>query len=221
MDRVDCILTLMELFKDMFVKAVLQSAEKCDKANKDEPNGNEQVAEVVRQGLCLFDPCCPLDSCPFKLLEPQTAFVARLINGGDQGEDAPTAFGEASVSNQILEDIGKSDKSDKIQKLDEVNKIDKDEKVEEIENIEKVENAEEYESVESVEIEDDADLFILRVGRVDPCPVRVPVCLQDKSTQYLVTDLPSELFPPRKVVPAKPKKKSKKTKKNSSKKKRR
>lgn len=72
-----------------------------------------------------------------------------------------------------------------------------------------------------VDIEDDADLFAIQVGRVDPCMVNTPV-YRNKNTQYLDTDVPAEfqlpIEPSVKVKPkSKPKKDKKKGKKNTKK----
>lgn len=69
------------------------------------------------------------------------------------------------------------------------------------------------EEAESIELEDDADLFILKTGRVDQCRIKEPL-FRDNVSQYLSSDLPADLFP----LPA-PVQKKKKSKRSKSKKK--
>lgn len=62
-------------------------------------------------------------------------------------------------------------------------------------------------------IVDDADMFTVRVGRVDPCRVKM-VPRRDGTTQYLQTDIPAEFLPAAVKPPkSRSKAKSKKSKK--------
>lgn len=68
----------------------------------------------------------------------------------------------------------------------------------------------------NLEIVDDADLFVVNTGRVDPCRVTAPLEYQENFTQCFDTDFSAILLPPPSVV-KKPKKgkKSKKSKKSA------
>jgi len=69
------------------------------------------------------------------------------------------------------------------------------------------------------EIVDNADLFVVNVGRVDPCRVVAPLVYKDGCTQYLETDFSKTLLPPKisvveeEQIIGKKAKKSKKSKK--------
>lgn len=64
------------------------------------------------------------------------------------------------------------------------------------------------------EIVDDADLFVVNVGRVDPCRVTAPLVYKDGCSQCFETDFSTILLPPPPPKVEKKKKKGKKSKKS-------
>lgn len=69
----------------------------------------------------------------------------------------------------------------------------------------------------TTEIEDDADLFTMKVGRIDPCQFNVP-CYRDGCTQYQLADIPPEYWPPPEPIVEEPEPKPMKKKKTNKKK---
>lgn len=68
--------------------------------------------------------------------------------------------------------------------------------------------------LKDLEIVDDADLFIVNVGRVDPCRVIAPPVYKDGCSQCYETDFSTILLPPPLPTVEKNKKKDKKSKKS-------
>lgn len=158
MNRVKCILNVMEMMRDLYTKSTQPSLEQ---------NGSsEQATDGFETRPCVFDPNCPVASCPFRSDEPLNAFVNQLING--PARKSAVAAGTAAQ--------------------------------------------------DPAEIVDDADLFVVKVGRVDPCRTNEPV-YRNKNTQYLLTDVPAELLPAPVPDPVKSKGNKKKTSKKKGKKK--
>lgn len=149
LNRVKCVLTVMEMMKDLFTKSTLASVEP--------QSSNEQTADGRDARPCVFDANCPVADCPFRSDEPLSAFVDRLTGGGP-------AVGRPATA-----------------------------------------------PADQAEIVDDADLFAVRVGRVDPCRTNAPVH-RNKNTQYLLTDVPAEYLPAPEPVTVKPKRNGKKKK---------
>lgn len=160
MKRVNCVLTAMELMKELFIKSVFPSTAKWS------DGGDKQMADDGVNS-CALDPDCPVAGCPFRSTEPPNAFVDRLISSGRQ---LPCTTNGAA--RPATDSAG--------------------------------------------EIVDDADLFAIRVGRVDPCRTNAPV-YRNKVTQYLEEDVFGE-YPPASPPPVSDKKKLKKKKKSKKKK---
>lgn len=158
MNRVKCILTVMEMMRDLYTKSTLPSLE--------QQGSSEQAADGFEVRPCVFDPNCPVASCPFRSDEPLNAFVNQLIDGSAAKAKVPAGT------------VG----------------------------------------LDQAEIVDDADLFVVRVGRVDPCRTNAPV-YRNKNTQYLLTDIPAEFLPAPEPDPVKSKGNEKKKSKKKGKKK--
>ncbi|VVC25883.1 Hypothetical protein CINCED_3A019592 [Cinara cedri] len=154
MNQVKCVLTVMEMMKDLFTKAAASSPSEL----------NEQQ---TTRNPCMFDLNCPVARCPFRMDEPITAFVDRMVDGGD-GRPTKT---KTPASKSLPSAQAGADGSS-----------------------------------ENVEIEDDADVFVVSSGRVDPCRVSLPVH-RENTTQYLETDLQPEFRPQPPQPPSKPAKK--------------
>lgn len=160
MKRVNCVLSAMELMKELFTKSVFPlTAKRSD-------GGDKQMADDGVNS-CALDPDCPVAGCPFRLIEPPNAFVDRLISGGRQ---RPCTVN--SLARPAADSAG--------------------------------------------EIVDDADLFAILVGRVDPCRTNAPV-YRNKFTQYLEEDVFGQ-YPPVSQPPMSVKNKLKKKKKSKKKK---
>lgn len=160
MKRVNCVLTTMELMKELFTKSVFPSpAKRSD-------GGDKQIADDGVNS-CALDPDCPVAGCPFRSIEPPNAFVDRLISGGHHRPCTVNGPARSAADS-------------------------------------------------AGEIVDDADLFAIRVGRVDPCRTNAPV-YRNKVTQYLEEDVFGE-YPPVSPPPVSVKHKLKKKKKSKKKK---
>lgn len=161
MKRVNCVLTAMELMKELFTKSVFPSTAKRSDAS-DKLMADDWV------NSCALDPNCPVAGCPFRSTEPPNAFVDRLISGGRHRPctvDGPVRLAADPTG----------------------------------------------------EIVDDADLFAIRVGRVDPCRTNAPV-YRNKVTQYLEEDVFGGPAPPPPPMSVKHKLKKKKKSKNKKRK---
>lgn len=80
----------MEMMKDLFIKVYSPQAAKDQNTN---PNA------TGKEKTCMFNPNCKVDGCPFKIGEPVTQFVDRLINGSPPVKTKTTA-----PSNEIVDD---------------------------------------------------------------------------------------------------------------------
>lgn len=91
MGRVNCVLTIMEMMKDLFIEVYSPQS-----TNKDniKPNVTSKKEET-----CMFNPSCPISGCPFKIGEPITQFVDQLIKG-----KKPTKTTDPKNSNEIVDD---------------------------------------------------------------------------------------------------------------------
>lgn len=133
MNRIECILNVMEQIKRLYVEGV-----SC-------------IGQPLRREECMFDPQCPVAGCPFKTNQPEVQIASTNRNVRNTSKGTKVKFGAQKEA-----------------------------------------QGENAQTSLNEEIEDDADLFVVRVGRADSCRKDV-LEHRDRGT---LTDFPEESLPP-------------------------